>query len=57
MHRLDGWPLCPRCNEDELWSEFTPGPPEYRGTLEQYLAAPLHCYSCLWTGSNAEARC
>lgn len=48
--RLDGWPLCPQCGEDELWSEFQPGPPNYVGTLAQYLAAPLHCYACQWSG-------
>jgi hypothetical protein len=22
--RADGWPLCPRCDEDELWSGAIP---------------------------------
>lgn len=48
-YRDDGWPYCPRCGEDELWSTFTPGPPDYTGTLEQYLAEELRCYRCNWS--------
>lgn len=53
--RADGWPLCPQCGEDEVWSTFRPSPPDYRGTLEQYLSetATLRCYRCGWA---AEAR-
>lgn len=47
--RPDGWPCCPQCDEDELWSPFLPKPPDYRpGTLEEYVAAGLRCYLCGW---------
>lgn len=36
-HRADGWPLCPGCREDELWSSATPA------TIETIV-------SCLWCG-------
>lgn len=48
IFRKDGWPLCPCCGEDELWSPFIPAVPEYKGTLEEYLAAGLSCYNCSW---------
>lgn len=49
--RPDGWPLCPQCGEDELWSAFRPSPPDDRGRLAQYLAATLQCYRCGWQGA------
>lgn len=48
-YRADGWPLCPWCGEDELWSNFMEKPPDYTGTLEQYLACELRCYLCNWS--------
>jgi hypothetical protein len=49
QYRADGWPLCPRCGDDELWSPFFwdgtgPQPP-----LHVYIAAGLSCYQCGWT--------
>jgi hypothetical protein len=45
--RSDGWPLCPRCGEDELWSPFMPQGPDYApGTIDQYVAEGLVCYRC-----------
>lgn len=39
-YRSDGWPLCPRCGEDELQSLATPPRAD----------SVLHCLSCLWRG-------
>lgn len=36
--RKDGWPLCPRCGEDELWSNEP-----HDGNA--YIAG---CYRCTW---------
>lgn len=45
--RADGWPLCPRCGEDEVWSPIwnTDRP---RPSLNEFLAGPLACYACGW---------
>lgn len=37
-HRPDGWPLCPNCGEDELWSDGIPL------TIETIRS----CYVCGW---------
>lgn len=42
-YRRDGWPLCPRCGEDELWSAvaiFSMADP----------LGDLRCYNCNWEG-------
>jgi hypothetical protein len=44
--RKDGWPLCPRCGEDELYSLAWLNIP--RSKLEDYLEAMEGCYSCHW---------
>ena len=36
--RDDGWPLCPQCGEDELWSPASPA------TIETISG----CYRCDW---------
>lgn len=44
--RADGWPLCPQCGEDELWSPLL-----WDGTappIAAFEAAGLRCYSCGW---------
>jgi len=50
--RKDGWPLCPRCGDDELystvclyWSRLDRPP-----TLEECFASTFGCYYCLWKG-------
>lgn len=40
--RRDGWPLCPRCGEDELYSLAIPA------TIETIEA----CYACNWKRSG-----
>jgi len=53
-HRPDGWPLCPRCGEDELADCGYVGRALMAGlTIDQARADPLgelFCYSCLWRG-------
>jgi hypothetical protein len=38
--RKDGWPLCPKCGEDELFSQQHPARP----------TDALACYRCDWQG-------
>src|SRR6266496_849093 len=40
-YRADGWPLCPRCGDDELWSAALPAS----------TTGDLSCYRCGWSGS------
>jgi hypothetical protein len=42
-YRADGWPYCPQCDEDELWSAAT------YATVETIVG----CYSCGWKPSGA----
>lgn len=47
--RRDGWPLCPRCEEDELYSFLMLGwtkddPP----TVRQCIETGMKCYRCSW---------
>lgn len=48
-HRTDGWPLCPRCEEDELWSLLQWNGEGERPPLQAYIDAGLTCYLCQWT--------
>jgi hypothetical protein len=36
--RADGWPYCPQCDEDELWSNATPATED----------SIVGCYRCNW---------
>lgn len=45
-YREDGWPLCPRCKEDELW---TPGMPS-SDELVDHFKCEFRCYRCGWHG-------
>lgn len=47
--RKDGWPLCPRCGEDELYSHLMLGwtksePPP----LQDCIDSGMKCYRCSW---------
>lgn len=49
--RADGWPFCPSCGEDELysalmlqWNGLAPSP-----TLADCLAGEMRCYHCQWS--------
>lgn len=46
--RADGWPLCPQCGDDELysllyWNGLTERPP-----LREWIDAGMKCYLCGW---------
>lgn len=44
--RADGWPLCPECGEDELYSLiWFEGP---RPALAEFIASIEGCYACRW---------
>jgi hypothetical protein len=42
--RADGWPLCPRCGEDELWSAGDETDQSFKPTIESIAG----CYMCGW---------
>lgn len=48
-YRKDGWPLCPYCGEDELWSPLIPEPIDSHPPVADYIAAGLSCYRCGWS--------
>ncbi len=51
--RQDGWPLCPHCGEDELWSPLIWDGEDERPSIDAYTAAGLSCYYCGWkNGAN-----
>jgi len=55
--RQDGWPLCPNCGEDELWSRFIwcgDGTIIPKPTMDDYINDGLQCYRCQW--ESVEAR-
>lgn len=45
--RADGWPLCPHCGEDELWSPLIWDGDE-KPPLQDFIDAGLNCYYCGW---------
>lgn len=47
--RKDGWPLCPRCGEDELWAHGPDIIPPYTPTQAEMIAAIRGCCNCSWT--------
>jgi hypothetical protein len=46
--RPDGWPLCPVCGEDELWSPLSWDGTGEKPPIAAYEAAGLTCYRCNW---------
>ncbi len=46
--RSDGWPLCPVCEEDELYSPLMWTEDLDRPTLSEFMDGPLHCLRCGW---------
>lgn len=54
--RKDGWPLCPRCGEDELASRahlnyFGVGE---QPTIADGIASGMVCYKCGWDSESIE---
>ena len=63
-YRRDGWPLCPQCGEDELFTTvypltYEPNPDDPRRTVAMWripiATDPMQCYRCRWTGSVPRA--
>jgi hypothetical protein len=57
--RADGWPLCPQCEEDELYSALMlaydgKGEPP---SLEKCLANEMCCYLCDWSSNLVFPAC
>jgi hypothetical protein len=56
--RSDGWPLCPACGEDELYSFLSMRDPFYvmnyfdehgsNPPIQEYIDAGMCCYFCSW---------
>lgn len=51
--RKDGWPLCPRCEEDELWSSVAIVASR-AVTLEECFEGEFTCYYCNWQSEKAK---
>lgn len=51
-YRADGWPLCPCCGEDELWSPLIWL--DERPSIEDFIAAGLRCYLCGWSKATQD---
>lgn len=52
-YRGDGWPLCPRCGEDELWVHKLGNIPlkvPVTTIPELYFEEIFTCYTCNWSG-------
>jgi hypothetical protein len=47
--RADGWPLCPRCGEDELYSLLHWDGKGQKPPMSEWLNAGLRCYYCHWS--------
>lgn len=56
--RKDGWPFCPNCKEDELYSQFS----SWRNgvevspipTMDDLINHGLRCYRCWWQSSELD---
>lgn len=44
----DGWPICPGCGQDELWSRLSWNGEGERPPVTAYIEAGLSCYACGW---------
>lgn len=52
--RADGWPLCPCCGEDELWSpSFRWNGECERPPMKAWILAGLRCSTCNWSSDDA----
>lgn len=50
--RADGWPLCPCCGEDELWSPFVWDGTDPKPPMQAWIGAGLRCYWCAWDSTS-----
>lgn len=58
--RPDGWPLCPECGEDEVYSHALLGVEAWEAkklpTLDEIAGERFQCYRCHWFVDSLEAR-
>jgi hypothetical protein len=54
-YRKDGWPLCPQCEEDELYSHLMLGwtDPDSTPSVEECIKGGMTCYRCGWTSPDS----
>lgn len=50
--RADGWPLCPNCGEDELYSHLSWTDYDDKPAMSDYIKDGLQCYRCQWQSSE-----
>jgi hypothetical protein len=46
--RLDGWPLCPHCGADGLWSDYWWEGTGAKPPVQRYIEAGMTCDQCGW---------
>lgn len=57
--RKDGWPFCPNCEDDELWS---PGLLDYYSrtgempSINWCIDDGLQCYRCQWQSTEVKRK-
>jgi hypothetical protein len=52
--RADGWPLCPVCGDDELWSHLNWDGMSERPPLEAWIDTGLTCYACNYDSTRMQ---
>jgi len=50
--RADGWPLCPMCHEDELYSLFPWDGSDPKPPMQAWIDHGLRCYKCGWDSAR-----
>lgn len=50
--RPDGWPLCPMCHEDELYSLFAWDGSDPKPPMQAWIDHGLRCYRCSWSSTG-----
>lgn len=50
--RKDGWPLCPKCGEDELYSQMPWTDESNKPTIGEFIEGGLQCYRCQWQSNE-----
>lgn len=56
--RKDGWPLCPNCEEEELYSHLMLGwtNPSRTPSVEECIAGGMACYACGWDSETSRVK-
>jgi hypothetical protein len=50
--RAGGWPLCPSCGEDELYSLFPWDGSDPKPPMQAWIDHGLRCYKCGWDSTR-----